>query len=299
MDASYSIRAVAEETGLSVHTIRAWEKRHQVLEPTRSPSGRRIYRKSDVDRLKLLFRAVHAGHSIGLIANLPNSELEKLDVRAEPSPISEQAPQIVKEVELAVRSYDGVQLDQILSRAQLILGVDSFLRDVIIPILSLMDSNWENQTMGIAHEHLATALIRNHLDRIRMSLPIRPHAPRIVVATPAGQIHEIGAELVAIMAAREGWDVVYLGANLPASEIALAAKEVQAQAVGLSIVYPANDPQIASELAQLRQELGPDTLILVGGRATTAYGAALAGANATPVTSLSDLGNWLRQVRRR
>ena len=60
VDASYSIRAVAEQTGLSAHTIRAWEKRYGAATPARTDSNRRMYGPDEVRRLRLLKGAVAA-----------------------------------------------------------------------------------------------------------------------------------------------------------------------------------------------------------------------------------------------
>ena len=74
----YSIGAVAKLTGLTVHNLRVWEKRHSAVETDRSQSGRRIYSESALQRLKLLKHCVDNGFTIGNIANLSNSELQEL-----------------------------------------------------------------------------------------------------------------------------------------------------------------------------------------------------------------------------
>ena len=74
------------------------------------------------------------------------------------------------------------------------------------------------------------------------------NAPVLVVATPSGQLHELGALLVGAAAANLGWHVTYLGASLPAAEIAGAALQNRARAVALSLVYPEDDPTLEDEL---------------------------------------------------
>ena len=78
MNVPYTIRALANRTGLSQHTIRAWERRYAALEPTRTGTNRRIYGESDVERLALLKKAVDDGHSIGQIARLSSDELKRM-----------------------------------------------------------------------------------------------------------------------------------------------------------------------------------------------------------------------------
>lgn len=73
-----SIGTVAKLTGVSVHTLRAWEKRHSVVSVLRSDTGRRLYRPEDVYRLRLLRKLTMSGHSIGNIASLDDAQLEQM-----------------------------------------------------------------------------------------------------------------------------------------------------------------------------------------------------------------------------
>jgi methylmalonyl-CoA mutase cobalamin-binding subunit len=98
-----------------------------------------------------------------------------------------------------------------------------------------------------------------------------PTAPPCIVTTPAGQLHEIGALIIAAVAGAEGWRVTYLGPNLPAEDIAAATQQQHARAVGLSIVYPPDDPHLPQELTRLRQYLAPEVALFVGGRAAPGY----------------------------
>jgi methylmalonyl-CoA mutase cobalamin-binding domain/chain len=123
-------------------------------------------------------------------------------------------------------------------------------------------------------------------------------APVLVVATPAGQLHELGAVMVAAAAADAGWNVVYLGTSLPAAEIAGAAIQNRAKAVALSIVYPADDPNLPTELENLRRYLPPTTHILAGGRSAAAYDEVLDQAGARWTDDLTEVYRWLDELRR-
>ena len=120
----------------------------------------------------------------------------------------------------------------------------------------------------------------------------------LVVATPAGQIHELGALLVGAAAANVGWHVTYLGASLPAAEIAGAARQNRARAVALSLVYPEDDPRLEGELTRLHDSLPAEVTLLVGGRAMPAYRAALEKIDATPLEDLTHLCATLDELRK-
>jgi methylmalonyl-CoA mutase cobalamin-binding subunit len=130
---------------------------------------------------------------------------------------------------------------------------------------------WQRGEITAAHEHFASAIIRDFLTRGGRGYASEEHAPCAIVATPAGQLHELGAVMVAAAASNLGWRAVYLGASLPAAEIAGAAVQNDARVVLLSIVYPADDRQVATDLALLRRLLPSRIEIVAGGRAARAY----------------------------
>ena len=66
--------------------------------------------------------------------------------------------------------------------------------------------------------------------------------------------------------------MTYLGPNLPA-DVAAAVQQDPARVVGLSIIYPPDDPHLPQELAKLRRYIGPATTLFVGGRAAAGYDA--------------------------
>ncbi len=71
----YPIKVVSQMTGISAFVIRAWEKRHNVVTPSRTETNRRLYSDEDIEKLKLLNEAVKSGHNIGGIAYLSIDEL--------------------------------------------------------------------------------------------------------------------------------------------------------------------------------------------------------------------------------
>ncbi len=76
-DNAYSIGAVARLTGISTHALRIWERRYGTVIAERTPTGRRIYSRVDVEKLSLLKLLVDQGFSIGQIANLSLEELRE------------------------------------------------------------------------------------------------------------------------------------------------------------------------------------------------------------------------------
>jgi len=155
---------------------------------------------------------------------------------------------------------------------------------------------WQDGTWRGAHEHLATAVLRAFLWSLWRRVEAGPGAPAAVVATPAGQMHELGVLLAAGIAADMGWRVVYLGADLPAEEIALAVASSGASAIVLSLVYPLADPRLLDELKRLRGLVGPRLVIVAGGRAAAANQETLAAAGIRVAADLEALGAILGET---
>jgi methanogenic corrinoid protein MtbC1 len=197
----------------------------------------------------------------------------------------------------AVNDLDAAALEEELAHAGAAVSRKRLLAEVIHPLMERIGELWAEGSLRVAHEHLAAAAVRSFLGSIQAADMAPETAPGIVLTTPAGQLHEIGALLAAAVAAAEGWRVTYLGPNLPAGEIAGAALQEQARVVGLSIVYPANAPHLEAELVRLRRALGPETAILAGGRAASRYQRALERVGATLVEKLADLPSYLAKVQ--
>jgi methylmalonyl-CoA mutase cobalamin-binding subunit len=102
--------------------------------------------------------------------------------------------------------------------------------------------------------------------------------------------------MAASTARREGWNVLYLGANLPAEEIA-STVQPGVKAVALSISYPLDDPHLPLELKKLRQCLPTGIRILAGGRAAPAYAEVLASIHAITATTLTEFSRHLEALR--
>jgi len=303
IDGVYSIKAAAKRTGLTSHVIRVWEKRYAAVRPSRTPTNRRLYSDADVERLELLRDATIAGHSIGRVAQLSNEELSRLRGTAQVTPPAvphraDKAYEVIEGALKAVSGQDSHMLEQELGRAVLKLGTHGLLERVVGPLAQRIGDLWRDGTLTAAHEHMATAVIKNFL--AKNSRPYAPDgtAPVLVVGTPPGQLHELGAVMAASGAGDLGWRVVYLGTSLPAAEIAGAAVRQSARAVALSIVYPEDDPAMAGELASLRSYLPPDTAVIVGGRAAEAYDTTLKMIGAHRVETLKEFYKLLETLRR-
>jgi DNA-binding transcriptional MerR regulator len=259
--ALFPVAAVSRRTGLSPDVLRVWERRYRAVEPHRSAGGHRLYSEADVERLRLLAIVTASGFPIRQVARMPISALRELT--AQPGRLPQNTPgdqAVVARCLAATLEFDAARLVRELERASLERGVLALVTGVLSPLLEEIGAAWQRGELDPSQEHLATTAVRSFLTRAAAG---RLDGPTLVVATPAGQRHELGALLASVVASIEGWRSVYLGPDLPAAALALAAEQLGARAVALSVTCV--EPWPEAELRRLR-ELLPGVGLLVGGR---------------------------------
>jgi MerR family transcriptional regulator, light-induced transcriptional regulator len=308
----YPIRFVAHRTGLTAHVIRSWEKRYGAVVPQRTETNRRLYSDDDVEKLQLLRQAVNAGHTIGQLASMSAGELRELVRSLEISPPSRVERPIQAEGPIptprspgahyqacldAIGRFYPAALDNALGRAAVELNHRVLLEEVVLPAIREVGDRWASGKLKIYQEHAATSVFRTFLGNLLAFSEPNAEAPCLVVATPTGQQHELGALVAAVAAAYEGWQAIYLGASLPAEEIAGAAVASDSAMVCLSFVFPADDAKTVLEIRKLRRYLPETTRLIAGGKAALLYRDHLEPFQVEVIATLDDFIKALKASR--
>jgi DNA-binding transcriptional MerR regulator len=255
---TYALGVVTRLTGLSAHVLRAWERRYGAVRPIRSQGGTRRYRESDVQRLHLLREAVAAGHPIGEIATSTDADLARR-VALRPA----RTVPALDAILAAIDQLDLAETERLLGTQLAALGAGEFVRGVAVPLLSEIGRRWENGRASVAAEHLASSVVRNLLATALRPRVATLHAAPILFTTLPGDLHESGAMLAAVSAADAGAFAVFVGGNLPVTEIRDAADALGACAVALGVGHANASAQAALEA--LRLALPGDVPIWIGG----------------------------------
>jgi DNA-binding transcriptional MerR regulator/methylmalonyl-CoA mutase cobalamin-binding subunit len=302
LEPRHPVRVVSERTGLSPHVLRIWERRYQAVTPARSEGGQRLYSDADIARLSLLHRASAGGRNVSQLVTLPDEALlELIAARGEGSagaePSGEELETLLMEGLEAVERLDGERLDGLLRNLMLAHGVAVTTEQVVVPLLTAIGERWHAGRLMPAQEHLATGVIHRALARVVHDSARGPLSrPRILVATPARERHELGAMMVAATAATCDWNVLYLGQDLPVLDIARAAELGMARVVALSVVHLVDDAELKAELRWLAGILPPQVTLVLGGAAAAGYAKAVP--RVTLVGDLAALRELLRQEER-
>jgi MerR family transcriptional regulator, light-induced transcriptional regulator len=307
---TYNIKMAAKLSGVPELSIRSWERRYSALTPLRTDSNRRLYSDSEIEKLVLLRKLIQFGHHIGNLANLSINDLTDLLGKTEINDVSlkgkDTETDISNEFNIyvndcldAIRKYDDKRLESILNEASVQYSQPIFVEGIILPLMEKVGDYWREGLLRVSHEHFTSVIIRKLLTNLSDGYLISQSAPRILVTTPEGQYHEIGAIIGTVLAASDGWQTTYLGASLPAEDIASAIKQLNSQCLFLSIVYPADDPNINIQLKKLREMMGDNIFILVSGRSATAYKKTLTDINAHLINTPSHFRDLLQIIRKK
>lgn len=250
------MRVVARLTGLAPDTIRAWERRYSAVTPERTDGGTRRYSTVDVRRLTMLKELIDQGYTISGVASLDEAQLTSALGRRAPGTL-ESVPEgtsdqvalsfdTVREAYLsAIARLDTRRASEILLRTATLLDPRDVVFRVVVPIIQEVGQRWSHAEIGVAQEHLVSAQLRGlAASLLRLSPPDRG-ARRVMLTTPAGHPHEFGILCAALLAGGRGFETVYLGPDLPDSEIEWAVDLGKMDLLVLSVVSDTRDRERA------------------------------------------------------
>ena len=255
---TYEIQEVAELTGLSTGRLRAWERRYEVVSPARQDNGYRAYTAAQVALLRAFARLVQAGERIGDLAAQPREEVIARSERAS-EPDSPLAPLIE-----AVRGYDRAGLEALVARELGRHGPLWFATEVVLPLATQVGDLWALGKLPIASEHLASEVVVHALKEALREAP--GTGPLLLAAGLPGERHEWGLLATLVRARSEGWQVQYLGPDLPLDELVQAAWTLRPAAVAVSSSDPELVERVLPELSRFVHRLPPRVRAVIGGR---------------------------------
>ncbi|MCX6170227.1 MAG: MerR family transcriptional regulator [Ignavibacteriales bacterium] len=278
---NYNIKIAAKLSGVSELSIRSWEGRYSAVNPNRTESNRRLYSDSDIEKLVLLKKLTKHGHSIGNLAGLSIPVLTEMLLKVDLTKSSEnksaidselsEEDRIVNNCIEVIRSFDDRQLVSLLNDASVKYSRPDLIENILLPLMFKIGKYWESGMLRVSHEHFTSAVIIKFLNTITDGFQIHDNAPRIIITTPEGQYHEVGALIGSSLASSDGWRTTYLGASLPAEDIAAAVIQLKARTLYLSIVYPADDLSLNIQLRKLREMVGDKVFIFASGNGVIGY----------------------------
>ena len=224
---TYNLKAVIRETGLSPATLRAWERRYGLVKPLRSPGGHRLYTHHEIEMLKWLVARQAEGlsisHAVEMWHSLENNEQDPLQAAhaqlAAAVGTSSGLEALRSDWISACMGYDELKAERALAQAFAIATPEVVCSEVLQKGLAEIGERWYAGSVSVQQEHFASALAMRRLNALFASAPSPTRPWRILAACPPGEQHVFILLMLAYLLRRQGWDVVYLGANVPLSRL--------------------------------------------------------------------------------
>lgn len=244
----FNIKAVVKKTGLNPATIRAWERRYGFPSPRRTEGGHRQYSQRDIDTLNWLIARQDEGMSISHAIELWRSYVEKGDdplkskamitselaIRPAPPVFGEQIEELRQAWVSTCLDFDREMAEQVLAQAFALFSPDVVCIEILQKGLAEIGGGWYEGKVTVQQEHFASALSLQRLETLIAAAPPPTRPERIIVATAPGDYHIFSTLLLTYLLRRQGWDVVYLGADVPAAELESTVEHVQPELVIIS-----------------------------------------------------------------
>lgn len=274
---TFNLKVVLQQTGLKADTLRAWERRHGLPRPERTPGGHRLYSQRDIETIKWLHarqeegirisQAVELWHSLEAGGQDPLHVLEFTTPRAGAAPISLPAGDTLADLRRAwvsaCMAFDERKAEQVLALACALYPVEVVCLELLQKGLAEVGEGWYRGEIAVQQEHFASEMVVRRLETLVASTPPPSRASRILVGCPPHEEHTFSALLLTLLLRRQGWDVVYLGANVPVGRL----EEVIVTARPHLVILPAQLLHTAATLMTMGHVLREQGIPLAfGGR---------------------------------
>jgi len=262
------IRTVANLTGINPVTLRAWERRYNLITPRRTPKGHRLYTEDDVEMIKQVLELLDQGISISQVKPL----LEQSPAQQHETALAETRD-VWKEYQQkmlrAVEKFDEHVLDNTYSDALSLYPVDVVNQRLVSPLLRIIGERWKERKTGIAEEHFFSVYLRNKLGARIHHLNQRSSGPLLILACLPGEYHEIGLLLFALATVNFGYRVLILGSNTPLEQIPKVLQQQPCAGIVLSGSARPSRGLFESELSELVKN--STVPVFIGGKTATKH----------------------------
>lgn len=259
----YSIKDLEVLSGIKAHTIRIWEKRYNLLEPSRTETNIRYYTDEDLKRILNVSMLVKNGHKISKVAELKESEIKDAILKLAQYQTSET--DYVERLMRYMLNFDHVNFidltNQIISR----FGFEDAVFKVFFKLFERIGTYWQVGSVFPAQEHFVTNLFRQKLiaeiDKIEYS---NKKGATILFFLPEGELHEMGLLFYSYMAQKSGYNVIYLGQFVPFQDLISMEQNVEIEFVFTAFVNSFPKETLENYLIRLKDVFRKQKVFITG-----------------------------------
>ena len=212
---TFSIKDLANLSGIKAHTIRIWEKRYNLLSPERTQTNIRLYSLLSLQKLLNITLLYENGLKISKIAQLKNEEIP-LKVR---EIIDEKSIKnnMMNAFKLSMINFDQSLFYNTYNKLVVDLSFREIFKEYFIPLLQELGYLWQSNTISTTHEHFITNLVKQKVytntEKVHRSEYVNNKS--FVLFLPENEIHELGILYLNYELNLRGYKSIFLGQSVP------------------------------------------------------------------------------------
>jgi len=264
-DDLFPIREVARLTGVNPVTLRAWERRYGLIQPTRTESGHRLYSLDDVERVRSILAWIERGVAVSKVGKIlaKTESVQPVSRLITPDLVRADYSQWQQQVADAVGNFDDVELDRVYGQIFSCYTVSVVFQDILMPLWR--DLLQRRHEFGQTSEWLFyDAFLRSRVAQ-RLLLNRELLARRVLVCAIASQCRELELLVAALFVSKAEVGVRVLTIGLPFDELTFVCQKIQP----LALVLVSNHAPITELPKRLKQlAMGLDCPLFLAGEAS-------------------------------
>ncbi|OIJ14845.1 MerR family transcriptional regulator [Anaerobacillus alkalilacustris] len=241
----YNIKAISNLLGIQPGTLRAWERRYNIIEPIRNNSGHRLYSDEHVAILRWLIEKVNKGFTIGQAVGL----LDKGDIHEETNQSSHyenRLQTLTNELKESLISFQTSKANVILDEVFSLFSIEKVVMDVFSALIEDIGIMVKHKRITVAHEQFITHYLKGRLGIIFNNIQSDTLLPKVVTVCGPGENKELDLLIFTIYLRKKGYEVIYLGTNVPLEALKIVVQEFNAKYLFLSCTVSENIPKTIS-----------------------------------------------------
>jgi len=285
----FPIREVSRLTGVNPVTLRAWERRYGLIQPTRTESGHRLYSMTEIERVRSIVDWIDRGVAVSKVGKIL-AKTEPLKVLAHIIPddlVQADYGQWQQQVQAAISAFDDRALDQVYNQIFSSYALPVVFQDILMPLWLQMLQRQD--AFGQTSEWLFfDGFLRARV--LQRIVALRGTQPRkVIVSALAGQCRELELLVAALFLSGNDAGVRVLTTGQPFDELALVCERIKPQAL---VLFSNHAPSADLPRRLNRLALSLDCQVMLAGDAADLAQDSLAGSS---IGCLGNEGTTMRQ----
>lgn len=288
----FGIKKVSELTGIPPVTLRAWERRYEVITPVRAENKTRLYTQAHIDDLLWIKQIKkEKGVTVHQAMELLKVKKEQRELHPEsfslPQPVLDKYEACCTELFIALRAYNINEANRLIRLYFAMFDFEEVLHYIFKPILYQVGDAWEDGTLEVSQEHFISHFLERRILTFFQDIPETSlQKGKAVALCPPQEDHELGLLLFSLFLNRRGIDVLFLGQNIPTESLPPLLQVMHIKLVCITITVTKNIDQLLDMVTRLQAE-DPKLNIIIGGA-----GAAHLPIELKPYHLQGDLEEW-------